>query len=175
MRPNPVEILRGVQQTLTLDVLPELTTPYAQDRVQLSLMLLQAVAQEWDTAADSLVKDNREMRDIFREAIAVIASIPQASRPKELRGLFSPLRTAARQREDDSFAISALTERNNELKGLLERLLVACEEAAGNPRLEALMPLRQRIYDHLWEVDIRGWAFWDPLAFRGRVVSRRGR
>ena len=174
MRPNAVEILQGLQQALMMNILPELKTAYAQDQVQLSLMLLQAVAQEWDTAADNLVKDNREMRDIFKEAVAVIGGIPRAMRPRELRGLISPLRKAARGREGDSFAISALSERNNELKALLERLLVACEEAVGDPRLEALMPLRQRIYDHLWEVDVRGWAFWDTLGFRGKVVSRRG-
>ena len=173
MRPSAVEVVRGLQQALMMHILPELRTPFAQDQVQLSLMLLETLAQEWDVAADSLVKQNGEMRDIFREAVGVISALPRGTRPPELRGFLSPLRSAARGRDDDSFTVSALTERNNELRGLLERLLVACEEAVGNPQIESLMPVRQRIYDHLWDVDCRGWSFWDTMSLRGRAVPRR--
>jgi len=156
-----------------MHILPELKTPFAQDQVQLSLMLLETLAQEWDVAADNLVKQNREMRDIFREAVGAISALPRATCPADLRAVLSPLRSAARGRDGDSFTLSALTERSKELRGLLERLLVACEEAVGNQELESLMPVRQRIYDHLWNVDCRGWSFWDTMSLRGRAVPRR--
>lgn len=173
MRPNAVEMIRGLQQTLLMHVLPDLKSPFAQDQVQFSLMLLETLAQEWDNAADNLVRDNHEMRDIFREAVSLIASLPRAARPAELRALVAPLRAAAGARQGDSLVLSTLRACNNELCGLLERLLVACEEAVGNPSLASLLPLRQRIYNHLWEVDCRGWSPWDALSFRGRIVSRR--
>jgi hypothetical protein len=155
-----------------MNILPELKTPFAQDQVQLSLMLLEGLAQEWDIAADSLVKDNREMREMFRQAVSIMSALPRAQRPAELRGLQTALRSASRGRDEDSLTISALAARNNELRALLEKLVVACEEAEGDPGLASLMPLRERIYGHLWNVDCRGWAFWDGLGFRGQVVPR---
>ncbi len=172
MRPNAVEIIRGLQQALMLHILPELRTPFAQDQVQLSLMLLEGLAQEWDIAADSLARDNREMQEIFRQAVSVITALPRAQRPAELRGLQTALRSASRGRREDSLTMSALVTRNNELRALLERLIVVCEEAEGNPALASLMPLRERIYHHLWNVDCRGWTFWDGLGFRGQMVPR---
>lgn len=172
MRPNAVEIIRGLQQALMMHILPELKTPFAQDQVQLSLMLLEALAQQWDIAADSLLKENREMREIFRQAVSIISALPRGQRPAELRGLQTALRWAARGRHKGSFTISVLAARNNELRAFLEKLVVACEEAEGNPALASLMPLRQRIYDHLWNVDCRGWTFWDGLSFRGQVTPR---
>ena len=172
MRPNAVEIIRGLQQALMMHILPELKTPFAQDQAQLSLMLLETLAQQWDIAADSLAKDNREMREIFRQAVSIVSALPRGQRPAELRGLQTALRSASRRRDEDSLAISALAARNNDLRALLETLVVACEEAEGNPALASLMPLRQRIYDHLWNVDCRGWTFWDTLSFRGQVSPR---
>lgn len=172
MRPNAEEIIRGLQQALMMHILPELKTPFAQDQVQLSLMLLEGLAQEWDVAAENLAKDNREMQEIFRQAASIISGLSRGQRPAELRGLQTALRSAARGRDEESFTISALSARNNELRALLERLLVGCEEAEGNPALASLMPLRQRIYNHLWDIDCRGWTFWDSLSFRGQVVPR---
>jgi hypothetical protein len=172
MRPNAVEVIRGLQQAMMMHILPELRTPFAQDQVQLSLMLLEMLAQEWDITADTLAKENRELREIFRQAASVISTLPRRGRPAELRGFQTALRSASRGRDEDSLAISALAARNNELRALLEKLVVACEEAEGNPALAALMPLRQRIYDHLWNADCRGWTFWDTLSFRGQAVPR---
>lgn len=173
MRPNAVEIVRGLQTTLMTEILPEVASAYGQERLQMALFLTENLAQMWDTQVEDLVHDNREMREILRQATAAIAALPPAHRPRELRELASSLRAAARGRDEGSLALSALAKRNEELGRLLERLAVVCEDAVGDPGLEPLMPVRQRIYAHLREVTSHGWTVWDMLSFRERMIAVR--
>ena len=171
MRPNAVEIIRGLQTNLMSEISPEVKSAYGQEQVQMTLFLLENLAQEWDTQVENLVHDNREMRGIFRQAAAAIAALPRAQQPRELRELASSLRAAARGRDEGSLAVSAVAKRNEELGRLLERLAVVCEDAVGDSGLEPLMPVRQRIYAHLREVSSRGWSVWDTVSFRERMVA----
>jgi hypothetical protein len=173
MRPSAVEIVRGLQTTLTSEILPEIKSAYGQERAQLALFLLENLAQMWDTQVENLVHDNREMKAIFREAAAAIASLPSGHRPREMRELASSMRAAARERGEGSLVISALAERNEGLGRLLERLAVVCEDAVGEAALEPLMPVRERVYAHLREVSSRGWTVWDTLSFRERMAAVR--
>jgi hypothetical protein len=171
MRPNAVEVIRGLQMTLTAEILPEVMSAYGQERVQLALFLLENLAQMWDTEVQDLVHDNQEMAGILRQAATAIAALPRDQRPRELRELATPLRAATRRRGDGSLVVSALAKRNEELGRLLERLAVVCEEAVGDPSLETLLPVRERIYCHQREVTSRGWTVWDPLSFRERMAA----
>lgn len=172
MRPNAVEVIRGLQSALGMGLLPELTTMYAQAEAQNAVMLLEMLANEWDTAAEELAGDNRTMGDILSRAAAVIEALPQEARDDSLRKLAADI-GGALPAGDQSLSISALTARHTELRALLERLIVACEDAVDDPKREPLMPVRAQVYAHLRKAAIRGWSFWDTFSFRERMARVR--
>lgn len=171
MRPSDIEILRGLQGALMSVVTPELHSLFAQDTVQTAQMLLEMLANELDTAADSLARDNRTIAGLLAQAREAIRALPQgggglASLAEEIDGVLA-------EPDDGSLAVSALNARHRRLSSALERVLAACEDAVGQPQQEPLMAVRAAIYGHLREVAIRGWSFWDVFSFRGRMTQIR--
>ena len=166
MRPTALEVLRGLQGALMSDIAPEVQSLFGQDALQTTQMLLELLANEVDGAADSLVRDNEALTE-------VLASGVEAVRPFD-KGLAEEMAAALAKPQDRSLIISALTARNQRLRGLLERLLVVCEDAVESaPEGEALMAVRSDAYGHLREVAARGWSFWDVFSFRERMARHR--
>ncbi len=171
MRPSAIESLRGVQAALATVILPELQTMFAQDSAQTLQMLIESIAGEWDTTAEDLRRDNLALQEMLDQAQRALSALPKgnesaASVVKEIDGaLAAPA--------DDSVALSALSARNARLRAALEALLVFLEDAAGAPGAEPLMALRRSAYEHLREVALRGWSFWDMMSFRERMASAR--
>jgi len=62
VRPNAIEVLRGLQGALMADIGPEVQSLFGQDMLQTVHMLLETVTNELDSAADSLVRDNQFSR-----------------------------------------------------------------------------------------------------------------
>jgi hypothetical protein len=166
VRPNAVEVLRGLQGALTSDIGPEVQSLFGQSALELSQMLLEMLANELDGAADSLARDNETLSEILGRAVDPVRALDT--------GLADETATALAEPNDTSLTITALTARNQRLRGLLERLLVSCEDAVGStPKGNSLLVIRSDAYSHLREVAARGWSFWDVFSFRERMAQLR--
>ena len=171
MRPTGVEGLRGIQEALLSTIVPELQTALAQDTVQTMQMLMESIANEWDTAAETLYTDNQRLSELLAQAAAAIRSLPGAA--AELALVADEIEGALNEPRDDSLAISRLTARNERLRAVLEETLVVLEDAADQLALAALLTVREAIYRHLRSVAARGWSLWDALSFRERMARLR--
>jgi hypothetical protein len=150
---------------LTSDIAPELRSLFAQDALQTAQMLLEAICNEADVAAEDLARDNRTLGELLgRAAPAVNAADGDLARETE---------AVLAEPEETSLSVGALSARNQRLRGLLERLLVICEDAEGGPAGAALADVRAEAYRHLRDVAARGWSFWDVFSFRERMVRLR--
>jgi hypothetical protein len=166
MRPTVVEVLRGLQGALISDIAPEVQSLFGQDVLQSTQMLLEMVANEIDGAADNLARDNETLGGILARGAGAV-------RPFD-KGLAEEMAAVLAEAPDPSLTIATLSARNQRLRGLLERLLVVCEDAAGKtPKAEALAAVRSDAYRHLREVAVRGWSFWDVFSFRERMARLR--
>lgn len=165
MRPNAVESLRTIQTALAEHLVPELTSVYALDIVQALTMLVESLANEWDTAAENMRRDNEKLRGLLSLAPGVAGNTLPAAIVKEAAQAIAKPAT-------ESVTLSALSAENELLRAALERLLVGLESEAS--RLgEAGVSLRRDIYAHLREVALRGWSFWDMASFRERMTDIR--
>ncbi len=124
IRPDAEQILRGIRRSLAAHVLPEISTPYATAQVQYAMMLLGAVADEWDGAAQRLVADNAAMR-----ALAATAAGALRAHDSELA---TELEDAAAH-DDTDLHISALAAANDRLRGLLVRIVAVCTSIGVEP------------------------------------------
>ena len=165
MKPSAVESLRGIQAALAEAIAPELPTVFAQETVQTIQMLIESVLGEVDTAAEDLQRDNEELRQILAQARGALGGSngDAAAIVNRIDGVLS-------ETEERSLRLSALTARNNALRGALEELLMYLEDTSGRPGSEALTALRQTAYGHLRRVAVRGWSFWDLMSFRERMM-----
>ena len=130
VRPGAEAIIRGVQQSLRAHVLPEVQTEYATAQVSYAIMLLGALAAEWDGAAQLLVEDNAALRGLAARA-ADQPGIGDA-------GLVAELRSAAAEADPDVL-IATLSAANDRLRALLTRLV----HASDAHDLERVAPLRE--------------------------------
>ena len=165
MRPNAVESLRTIQAALAEHLAPELTSIYAQDMAQGLTMLLESLANEADTAAEDMRRENEDLRRLLGGAHAVTGNVLA---PPIVRQVEAALEVPV----TGSVTLSDLSAENQPLRGALEGLLVALEaESAclGEPALS----LRRDIYAHLREGSIRGWSLWDMMSFREKMVAVR--
>lgn len=144
---------------------------FAQDTAGVLQMLIESLAGEWDTAAENARRDNATMVTLLRLAQEAISSLPE--RNEELAALVSEIRETLAEREPESIALSALGARRARLSGALERTVCALEDRAAHAGFAALMPVRTAIYDHLRDVSMRGWAFWDMASFREMIARLR--
>jgi hypothetical protein len=166
VRPNAIEVLRGLQGALMADIGPEVQSLFGQDMLQTVQMLLETVTNELDGAVDSLVRDNQTLCELVARGADAVRTLDG--------GLAEEITSALDEPTDTSLTITALAARNQRLRGLLERLLVVCEDAVGTATVnKALMAARSDAYRHLREVATRGWSFWDVFSFRERMAQYR--
>jgi hypothetical protein len=116
LRPNALEIIRGIQVSLLTHVAPEVQSAYARAQVQYALGLLQMLAEEWDVTPQRLMEENRSLRALFREAAEAVQSVEGTG------GLARRLEEAAAA-DDGDLTISALSARNQDLQALLAELM----------------------------------------------------
>lgn len=166
MRPNPVEVLRGMQQALVAEIGAEVRSPFGQDALGMATALLESTIADLDGAVENLVRDNETIAALLERAASPIEALDPTLAKDVIGGLA--------QAEDRSLRVTPLSARNRELRGLLERLLVLLEdERAADGLPDPLASLRADAYAHLREVAARGWSFWDLLSFRERMARLR--
>ncbi len=152
-------------------IAPELQSAFAQDAARTAQMMLESLANDWDTAAENLHRDNRALRDLLSQTREAIGSLPESN--DRLVALVKEIDGALAKPTGQSLAIYDLTAENERWRGLLERTLVDLENASLKAAFLPLMPVRQAIYAHLREVAARGWSFWDVMSFRERMTRLR--
>ena len=171
MRPDDLESIRAVQSALAELIAPELTSPFAQDAAQTLQMLLESLAATWDSAADELRRDNETLAGLLMSSREAIKSASGGN--ESFVAVVSEIEQRLSEDVVDSIAISALSSRNDALRGTLEQILMAFEDVTGEPAFAAITSVRGEIYGHLRDVATRGWSFWDVSSFRGRMTAIR--
>ncbi len=167
MRPTSSESLRAIQAAVVGVMTPELTTGFALEAATAVGMIVESLAAETDTEAETLVQDNAALRELLGKVKEALASNANAaSLVNEVDGVLS-------QGGGGSLALSALATEHAGLMGALERLLQFAEDAQGTPEGEALATARAGVYRHLKEVAVRGWSFFDVTGFREKIVQAR--
>jgi hypothetical protein len=171
VRPDGIESLRAIQAAVAEVLAPELRTAFAEEAAGAVSMMVESLAAEWDTAAETLVQDNEALRGILEDARAALQSAPDGNgRAASLvRDIDGELRSGG----DGSLAISALTAENNRLLERLASFLEMAEDTAGQEGFVGLRSAREAAYRHLREVSLRGWSFFDVSGFREKIAKER--
>ena len=171
MRPNGIESIRAIQSALAEVIAPELTLPFAQDTAQTLQMLLESLANEWDTTAQRLRRDNHILAGLLAESRNAINGAVYGN--ESFVALVSEIEQRLSEDRADSIEIAALSSRNDALLRTLEQTLMAFEDMTGEQASEGITSARGAIYGHLRDVATRGWSFWDVSSFRGRMTAIR--
>jgi hypothetical protein len=164
-RPTGIELLRAVQGAVGEILAPEIRSPHAEEAARTVAMMLEALASEWDTAAQDLVNDTEELERILGLARDQLASLKgnesAASLVTDIDGVIGGSKPGG-------LKLSDLSARHTDLNQMLERTLVSIESGAID-----LPEVRAAAYAHLREVAARGWSFWDAASFRERMQQIR--
>ncbi len=72
MRPDPGRVLQGVAVNLLTNVMQEIRTPFGQQTVGIAGSLAMMAGEEFDRAADRLVTENRIVRALLAEGLALV-------------------------------------------------------------------------------------------------------
>ena len=171
MRPTGLEAIRAIQAAFAEIIVPELTSPFAQDTAGTMQMLLESIAGEWDTVAEDLRDDNEALRGLLSASRDAIKD--GAGSNENLASIVSEIESRLHEKEDGSLTLTSLASRNDGLRATLERILVACEDLSGEAGFEENEAVRRKIFAHLRDVATRGWSFWDVSSFRGRMAAVR--
>lgn len=144
MRPTVVEIIRGLQGSITGHILPELSSSYAQAQAMYSMILLEIAVTHHDTAAADLVESNRAFASLLQKTQPVLAQMAsKAGCPAEVKDAATALAAADLTPRETSIKLSDLGAEWARLAGLLCLAAPLVERAATDDALAALRPLRQ--------------------------------
>jgi hypothetical protein len=171
VRPTGLESIRAVQAAVAEIIIPELTSPFAQDAAGTVQMLLESIAGEWDTVAEDFRNDNEALCAVLSESRDVIER--SVGRNENLASIVSEIESRLHEEEDSSLTLTNLASRNDSLKAALERILVAFDDLSGEAEFDEIDAVRRNIFAHLRDVATRGWSFWDVSSFRGRMAAVR--
>lgn len=132
--PEVDKVLTSFSGTLLTKIMPHLRSEYAQKDAGVMALVLNAAAEEYDRAAENRMTENRALRALFAEAIALLPA-------GELR---AALEEAAKA-EPKSLRIRDLNAANAALNARLIELHAYAEEARG----DAWRALEAKIWDEL--------------------------
>lgn len=111
MNPEVNEVMGILAGKLVVDVVPHIADEYVQKDVQLMSILLMAMAEEYDRAAEIRFLENEDFKAIFAEAAQHILDEPLHDRL-----------TQAGAPEEASLRVSDLNASNKRLRALLVEL-----------------------------------------------------
>lgn len=137
MRPDPPKVIYGMMAALMRDIAPEVQTPFGQQSVGLTAMVLSLLAQEWDRAAARLVDENAAVAALLSRARQVVAG----------EALHERIDVAVAEASGRDLRLSALQAKNDALRSLLIDVHTAVERASG----EAARELDMLIWNELRE------------------------
>ncbi len=136
MRPDPGRVLQGVAVNLLTNVMQEIRTPFGQQTVGIAGSLAMMTGEEFDRAADRLVTENRIVRALLAEGLALVDG---RAAPAVNAAIATPVAP--------DFRVSSLLAENDRLReGLIE--LQAALELSPSPEARAL---DERIWAELIE------------------------
>lgn len=118
MNPEVNEVMGILAGKLSADVAPEIADEYIQKDVQLMSILLMAMAEEYDRAAEIRLRENEDFRVIFKEAAEHIQDEALRRRLSE-----------AGAQEEASLRVSDLNASNKRLRALLVELHPIVEDS----------------------------------------------
>ncbi|MFO7963422.1 MAG: hypothetical protein R6U50_05825 [Desulfobacterales bacterium] len=150
MRPQCDYILRTLGTVLATKFMPSLEADHARAEMGLTALILGVISEEFERVAHRRIEENREMRNIFQEAIPVVQD----------EHLKNELIVATEKTEVD-FHISALDHLNCELQKVLIHLHAHIEDVNG--------PEARTIEEAIWEelekqVQRREFMTWEVAA-----------
>lgn len=144
MRPTVIEIIRGLQGSITGHILPELSSSYAQAQAMYSMILLEIAVTHQDMAAADLVESNRAFAALLQKTRSALAQMASADgSPAEVRDVAAALATADLTPSEASIKLSDLSAEWARLAGLVCRAAPLVERSASDDSLAPLRPLRQ--------------------------------
>jgi hypothetical protein len=139
--PVPI-LLRNTIAGLATTLASEIHSPYAQAELRYAFALLDTIAAEWDTAAETLVRENDAVQAFLQEAAAA-ARAPEA--PAELAALAGRLEAGATLPPATDLRLSTLAARNDALweaaTPLIELLGAASDAPWAQPLIGKGRPL----------------------------------
>jgi hypothetical protein len=122
MKPDAGHFLGVVAAQLMMNIAPSLATSYEQSNATMIAVMLLSLGEEMERAASRRIEENREMRRIFAEAVAIVSDA----------GLRSKVEAAALE-QDTSYTVSDLERANSELRSLLIELHEHIESLKSEP------------------------------------------
>jgi hypothetical protein len=120
MRPSAEQILQAIANSLITQYVPAMTEEKAQAELGLFALLIGVVSEEMERATARRLEENRELRTLFAESMAVVQD----------EGLRRRLRQAAGAEETD-YRVAALDKTNCELLDLLIEFHAHVEDLEG--------------------------------------------
>ncbi len=119
MRPEAHDVLGVFAGTLLTAVQPEIGSEYFQKDVGIMSYILMAAAEEYNRAAEIRVRENKDMRGVFRAAAEHVKDADLKQRLEE-----------AAKGEDTSLLVEDLNISNDALRGLLIEVHELAESAS---------------------------------------------
>ncbi|MGE0598572.1 MAG: hypothetical protein AB7J35_01935 [Dehalococcoidia bacterium] len=135
MRPDLPRALQGVAITLISKVIPEVSTPFAQQEVGLAAQLAFWAAEEAERGADRLVTENRATRQLLQDGLPFAGEAAEA------------VKSALATPPAPDFRLSSLQAENDGVR----RGLIALQTALESNRSPAAHELNERIWAELAE------------------------
>ena len=105
MRPHADYILRNLATKLAMEYAPKMDVEQDRYGLAISAFLMGAVSEEFDRSAHRRIEENRALRKIFSESLAVVEDEELKARLREYAG-----------KTEEDYRISALDQLNCELQ-----------------------------------------------------------
>jgi hypothetical protein len=131
MKPDVTLVLQDLSVRLSKEIAPEIQPAYHAGTVAWVGMIAGVLADEWDRSAHRLVEENRALRALFDEALAVVRD----------GGLGERLHRLSHAADED-LHLSALAAANDALRSALIDLHVEVERRTDGPA--------RRIEERIW-------------------------
>jgi len=118
-RPTPLEILEGVQRSLAIQVVPELTSDQARAELGSAVGLLGYLARDFDGAAQSLLEEIADLQQVATQVAAAFRAAGHSEEATDLEVTDPPV----------DVRVSTLFARHDELQQALLAALLAADHA----------------------------------------------
>ncbi len=145
MRPTTLEVIRGLQGAVVGQIIPELSSSYAQAQGMYSVMLLEVMATHQETAAHELVESNRALSTLLQRTLSALGDV-SATEAVEVR---EALAAADLAPNEASIKLPDLRAEWCRLAELVCRAVPLVERSPSEPGLTSLKPLRAEYLEAL--------------------------
>lgn len=153
MRPTLDKVFKSVDYALLNDILPQLSSPYAQFQVLTISLAIHQLSAIWEnTSQFPLIEENKDLRDVLRDTSTTLKATKKDYKDKsldELRQKIDPELQREHPSDEQYPSVQSLLEENCNLKELLDQTIVALDKTSRNYKSQAQDELRKKIRAHL--------------------------